>query len=1149
MAPKRTRTRPCAIYYPDISVVLGGAKIGFPDSLHTEFVVHNPTYGQAHIGLNIHFPRIDENIAAASFYRARDGQPSPNYVVSIRFFPGTFDIQGHELSDSDYLTLLGSGSSAQDNKMAVVHVTLKPHEAPPAVDGIGLPFEGPTRMINDYINADTKIQGFRSLHEILSQNEFYLLFPDRHVLPRANAGFKEDLPSHYNPTYAYGPSDWNLRFFREVIPANLSSSQYPVKYQFDGRTEAHTSLIHSVVQEVFWVIQDCNKIRLGTMPVRFIKLDKNKSTKENTHFLLVATLDDEFMAEYANTLPRVTKEGTPVKLFFGLPPDPKTKKEDDECWDGFMVPVDLPEHPHDGNLESVYLKFNSNSGIAKRRVAAISKVFEPILPELPGKKEQLDKDEDDGEDDDEDEDGEDVDDDSGTANPNSSGDDTMSMVEQLIRDKDVEGLEITQKDIDDLVRMNLFLQDFVIGRGFPSVLRCDDVDDLANQLAQTSLTTPGAGCSRLSPPKVDFFHETDLHLVTTILSKLRPDTRRRFIKYLDLIPLGLIGIFGFAGSGKTETLAIVAHLFLSKYSHIYASAPTHVATTNFATRFYRVGKSVIETYNATAPPGTPQRTLPLVVRGYDVRTEILAFFKVIHENSTDITPGGSTTRWDIKLSLCEWLLKIVKFGEWDLDALDDPILFALRQAFETDEQYAIVRRFAQGGMTYSDLMDMEKTAEADSSETAAPPDSPETASNPGSAVPKPEPTNIMTAVWGRTKSQVDLFYKCILQYAQAICTTPHASTSNPYKRYKLMADAVVLDEAGAMWKADALQVIGQYLRPVAMAGDENQLPPTVMTLMDKKDGNMLNRFAPDARTSILEHFKRSGQACFVLNEQLRVARGQFDLAQALIYPDVKGFAYGPNTALENQPVAMMVERWVQKTYGVRSPADKSLPVFFHCEYSVCESHERSRVNEDQNGIAIDLVRKLIIDCSLPGKDFVIISPYRANLQRLQQALKEQSSSLPDLADITVNTADSFQGREGQVVVLVLCVTKETGALFVANRNRICVGITRQVGALFVVGDIDTISPDTHAKETSQTQEGDDGEVELVKTNIFRDFLRYFRDNHRVVLTQGGRTDNGNDSARVDGGSWGNQVSPEDKEWDWKPQASEKAAAAEGDIVW
>jgi hypothetical protein len=57
-------------------------------------------------------------------------------------------------------------------------------------------------------------------------------------------------------------------------------------------------------------------------------------------------------------------------------------------------------------------------------------------------------------------------------------------------------------------------------------------------------------------------------LVETILSKLRPLTRHRFEKYLGTTPLGLVGIFGFAGSGKTDTLAIVAHLFLSKYSRL-----------------------------------------------------------------------------------------------------------------------------------------------------------------------------------------------------------------------------------------------------------------------------------------------------------------------------------------------------------------------------------------------------------------------------------------------------------------------------------------------------------------------------------------------------------------------------------------------------
>jgi superfamily I DNA and/or RNA helicase len=47
----------------------------------------------------------------------------------------------------------------------------------------------------------------------------------------------------------------------------------------------------------------------------------------------------------------------------------------------------------------------------------------------------------------------------------------------------------------------------------------------------------------------------------------------------------------------------------------------------------------------------------------------------------------------------------------------------------------------------------------------------------------------------------------------------------------------VLDEAGAMSKADAILVWGAECRPCAMAGDEKQLPPAVMLLSVQHEGN------------------------------------------------------------------------------------------------------------------------------------------------------------------------------------------------------------------------------------------------------------------------------------------------------------------------
>ncbi|RSL58317.1 hypothetical protein CEP51_014102 [Fusarium floridanum] len=161
----------------------------------------------------------------------------------------------------------------------------------------------------------------------------------------------------------------------------------------------------------------------------------------------------------------------------------------------------------------------------------------------------------------------------------------------------------------------------------------------------------------------------------------------------------------------------------------------------------------------------------------------------------------------------------------DLDPLDHPILFTLHQAFNDEDEYALLRLFVRGRVPGHEKDIAKVDPEALSYDQDG-------------------PYCDLYQAKTRIGDQLKQFYVCVLQHANVICTTPYASSSKPWKRFKA----------------------GDTLRPTAMARDENQLQPTVMTLMDKQDGNMLNQFAPDAQTSVLEHFKRTGQACFVLNE-------------------------------------------------------------------------------------------------------------------------------------------------------------------------------------------------------------------------------------------------------------------------------------------
>lgn len=83
----------------------------------------------------------------------------------------------------------------------------------------------------------------------------------------------------------------------------------------------------------------------------------------------------------------------------------------------------------------------------------------------------------------------------------------------------------------------------------------------------------------------------------------------------------------------------------------------------------------------------------------------------------------------------------------------------------------------------------------------------------------------------------------IVESADAVFTTPHLAGEHPYDAANASADAVILDDAQAMLQADAILAWGAGCRPCAMAGDPEQMPPTVMTCGEKRGGRCANMFS------------------------------------------------------------------------------------------------------------------------------------------------------------------------------------------------------------------------------------------------------------------------------------------------------------------
>ncbi|OAA68554.1 hypothetical protein SPI_00749 [Niveomyces insectorum RCEF 264] len=409
-------------------------------------------------------------------------------------------------------------------------------------------------------------------------------------------------------------------------------------------------------------------------------------------------------------------------------------------------------------------------------------------------------------------------------------------------------------------------------------------------------------------------------------------------------------------------------------------------------------------------------------------------------------------RWEEPLSLCHWLLKVVSAPGYALAENDKLAIQDIRHEFASSDDFKDLRRLVDG-------QDVPEAADGSPSHS----------------------------------SRIRALMIRILCIADFVCTTPYASQYDGFRLVAENADAIVLDEAGGMHMADALMVWGTQCRPCAMAGDMRQLPPAVM----ERDRN---RFRNQAAVSVLEHFQKTRNPTFVLNRQMRIVEGLFDLARQIIYPDVPGITYGEMARLSNHPVARRIDAWAGARYGYRPHPDKILPVFLHCKDTICEKSGTSRTNVLQNAAAISFLDALVGSGAVKASDIAVITPYRANRRKLEAVL----ASHPVLADVAVSSIDAFHGREALVVVLVMCVAECSGPLFVANINRICVSVTRQVDALFIIGDIDTTDmaqlDGKQNKNLDKVQyvDAEDGLEVPVKVKAFGLLLRFFVENNRVV---------------------------------------------------
>jgi hypothetical protein len=260
-----------------------------------------------------------------------------------------------------------------------------------------------------------------------------------------------------------------------------------------------------------------------------------------------------------------------------------------------------------------------------------------------------------------------------------------------------------------------------------------------------------------------------------------------------------------------------------------------------------------------------------------------------------------------------------------------------------------------------------------------------------------------------------------------------------------------------MGQSDLRSIWGNTLRPIVLAGDVKQLPPTMMELDNHdKNGNYANRFALAGRISGLAWLQALGIPTFRLLQQMRMANDMFGIPQKLFYDDHR-IVYGPGSdpALDTHAVGREFEKYLAqgKFKGYRGPTKGTLqPIFLHMPKTRIVQVGTSRLNRAQVKGALDLINDFVKKTGISPKHFVVISAHRPNVDYGNRLLN--SGVYPALAGMQeVQTVDSIQGSENTVGVFVCGTSSSVESVgFISNPNRLNVSLTRQKSALLIVGD-------------------------------------------------------------------------------------------------
>ncbi|UOE51780.1 AAA domain-containing protein [Mucilaginibacter sp. SMC90] len=260
--------------------------------------------------------------------------------------------------------------------------------------------------------------------------------------------------------------------------------------------------------------------------------------------------------------------------------------------------------------------------------------------------------------------------------------------------------------------------------------------------------------------------------------------------------------------------------------------------------------------------------------------------------------------------------------------------------------------------------------------------------------------------------------------------------ANHYTIRDVKFHTVVIDEAGQALEPACWIPISKA-KKVILAGDHLQLPPTIKSQQAAKDG---------LSTTLLE------KCTALYPEAVTLLEEQYRMNEAIMGFSSKEFYDNRLKAHESVANQLLFQG--------------DIPLSF-VDTAGCGFDEKqegtSTANPEEAAFLFKHLHKLVNELTghYPAENFptiAVISPYKEQIRILNQLLVDSPELLIYADKIAINTIDSFQGQERDVVYISLTRSNTRGEIgFLNDIRRMNVAMTRARKKLVMIGDSSTLA--------------------------------------------------------------------------------------------